>query len=361
MKHSLWNALRHKTYYLAHEALGIPVRPRKLRLAVTNRCNARCRTCEVWKLDHAGENDLSLEEYERIFRGNANYLSRVSHLSLTGGEPFLRKDLADIVRLVKRCLPQAGININTNGFLTERIVELAQGASKEKIALMFNISLDGMDAKHDESRGVAGAANMAHRTIERLARMQNDKCGVRVGINHLMTEHNPDECEVVWKYCRDLGIRFNPILPMSGELYHNEGLSVALPESARAPYAEVFRRLMPEEKSRQLEFGEILHQLEGRARDFRCWAGSVVILIEENGEVFPNGGCPRDWNFGNLRECDYRFSRLLSTDKARDVFRKVKHCRACRLACETLTTLKYPEALAAKRKMRDCKNRFPSP
>ena len=351
MKMPLIRALKRTASYYGREALRLPIRPMKLRLAVTNRCNARCRMCGVWRAEIDASRELTAEEYGRLFSRNRDFFKVLRHVSLTGGEPMLRDDLEKIVRIVHQECPRVSLNINTNGFRTDRVTALALSLLEHEIPMTYNISLDGMGEAHDRMRGVPGAAKMALRTIEDLVELRTPGARLKIGVNHVITDDNYEECKPVHDFCRERRIEFNPILPMFGEFFHNETLKFDLSDPARENLIGVFEGFLATEPEERLAFSEILDQLRRRPRDFRCWAGRVLLLVEEDGEVYPNGGCPRDWKLGNLRSFDFHLRRLMSSPQARDVMRKVSQCRTCRLACETLTTLKYPEALKARRKM----------
>lgn len=119
---------------------GKSVLPRLLTYTVTFRCNARCIMCDSWKLqDH---NDLKIEEVEAIFK----QLPMMDGVRLTGGEPFVRQDLLEITELAIRYLTPLVVHITTNGFLTDRIVELCTKRTR-KTPLQIMVSLDGLKDK----------------------------------------------------------------------------------------------------------------------------------------------------------------------------------------------------------------------
>jgi len=350
MSETFLRAVRRSISFRAKDALGIPIRPLKLRMAITNRCNARCKMCNAWKAEDRSRDEMKLEEYDRLLVNSRVFLSALRHVSITGGEPALRKDFLEIIRLVHRHHPGVSFNVNTNGFLTARLVEAAQAMISERIPATFNVSLDALGEVHDGMRGVPGAARMAMRTLEELESLKGASKDLRIGVNYLIAEENCHECDLVYRYCEEHGFSFNPILPVRGELYDNEEMRFEISREKSGRVATLFEGYIPKNKDKAMAYSEIVRQLRGKPRDFRCWAGQVMLLIEENGDVFPNGGCPREWVFGNLKDYDYRLRDLLQSRQARLVRKQVKRCRACQLSCETLTTLKYPEALAARRK-----------
>ena len=353
MKLHLLNALKNTASFYGKALLGHTIKPFKIRLAVTNRCNSRCRMCSVWKAPQTPAEELTLAEYDQIFTTNREYFSRVKHVSLTGGEPLLRHDIADMVRLVRRHFPGATLNMNTNGFRTDLLTQLASTLAAERIPVVYNVSLDGLGEVHDQMRGIPHAFEMASASIRALKELKETTRRVKVNVNFTITQQNAADCEAVCRFCRENGCEFNPIMPVFGELYKNDGLDLSLSDETRARLISDFEKMRPENPGRSLAFLVILDELRKKPRDFRCWAGHVMILIEENGDVFPNGGCPSNYVLGNLRATDYSMRKLLNSEQAREVLRnRVWRCRSCRIPCEALTTLKYPEALQAYHKMR---------
>src|SRR5262249_43279081 len=139
-------------YNLARATGQFRPRPLNLTFSVTYRCNARCRTCNVWK---KRVEDLTFLEYERIFDALGESLYWVT---FSGGEPFIRPDLIDIVMACyDRCHP-AIITIPTNGLWGARVLEGVGRLSRHApdAQIIINFSLDGIGLRHDELRGVPG-------------------------------------------------------------------------------------------------------------------------------------------------------------------------------------------------------------
>ncbi|WP_306643794.1 GTP 3',8-cyclase MoaA [Sanyastnella coralliicola] len=114
-----------------------------LRLAVTDRCNLRCHYClpegfhNFLPKDHL----LSFEEIIRLLRIVSSL--GVTKLRITGGEPFVRKDLMTLLRMIHQEQLFESLHMTTNGVLTEPHIE-------ELVTLGFksiNLSLDSLDRK----------------------------------------------------------------------------------------------------------------------------------------------------------------------------------------------------------------------
>ena len=128
-------------------------RPRLLTYIVTFTCNARCVMCDSWRKPNE---DLSLAELDRIFA----QLPQLDAVRLSGGEPFVRKDLPEIVELVRGRLSPLLLHITSNGFLSDRIVQLCETRDRS-LPLQLLISIDGVGDKHDRVRGIAHAYDRA--------------------------------------------------------------------------------------------------------------------------------------------------------------------------------------------------------
>ncbi len=129
---------------------------------ITGRCNLKCRHCLVNSPDYH-DKDLSLDECLRIVEQLHDCGLR--RIELTGGEPFMRKDWAEIVK----ALSDKEIvitDIFTNGlFLTDKVLDVFKGCGQRP---RFQISYDGY-GHHDWLRQFPGAQEGAERAIELLA------------------------------------------------------------------------------------------------------------------------------------------------------------------------------------------------
>lgn len=139
-----------------------PVLPRFMTYIVTFSCNARCIMCDSWKKD--SPDDLTLEEIGGIF----DQLPRMDAVRLSGGEPFVRRDMLDIAHMTQDKLKPYFLHITTNGFLTKRIVEFCENRRKD-VPLFLLISVDGVEDKHNEVRGHKKAWDYVMKTIDALA------------------------------------------------------------------------------------------------------------------------------------------------------------------------------------------------
>lgn len=131
-------------------------RPLLVHFEVTLRCNAHCSFCDYWKTD-ASERDRELKS----FADAARYFNPML-VTFTGGEPTLRRDLEEVVRTVCDAIRLKYVTLITHGgMLTpERAWSLWEAGINQ-----FNISLDYLDERHDQARGIPGLSAKIFRTV----------------------------------------------------------------------------------------------------------------------------------------------------------------------------------------------------
>ncbi len=136
-----------------------------LDLIITEQCNSRCKICSIWSEGKKTRNELSIEDIKEILESNA--AKSVKCVDLSGGEPFLRKDLVDIIKLIKKYLPNSKISISTNGMDTSKILSDLEKIS-EICDIDLRISLDGLEETHNIQRGSNQAFNKTMNTIKEI-------------------------------------------------------------------------------------------------------------------------------------------------------------------------------------------------
>ena len=136
---------------IQHALIAAPVRDalqrplHDLRISVIDRCNFRCPYCmpeDQYAHDHvflAKDQRLRFEEIERITRAFVRL--GVRKLRLTGGEPLLRRELPELVRILAQIPQVEDLALTTNGVLLPRFAQALRDAGLKRLT----VSLDSLD------------------------------------------------------------------------------------------------------------------------------------------------------------------------------------------------------------------------
>lgn len=280
------------------------LRPAAATCYVTGACNSRCKTCAVWRKKPAP--DASTAEWSDVLAqlGAAG----VRYVCLSGGEPLLRPDLADLVRAA-RAAGMGSVEVASNGLLLseERLDGLvAAGLSG------LHLSLDGLDQVHDRIRGVPGSFAAAARTL-RLARER----GLAVSVNTNLLAENLHQVGAVLALAEKHGAAWNPNM-LNNTQHSFRGVDTAglLPRdrTAVAGLVATLEQELPGVRSglaprhlphlaRMLETGAVPH--------FPCNLGSWLVYVFADLAVSP--GCSAMKPAANLRR--ERLADVLASPK----------------------------------------------
>lgn len=175
-------------------------------LALTYRCNSRCVMCDIWKMDSSPE--LPATDFAKL-------PGSLRDINLSGGEPFLRQDLSEIVAVVAKACPRARLIISSNGFATELIINQMKKILKVKPDIGVAISLDGVGEMHDEMRGIPGGYGKALKTLNELKKL--GLTNLRLAFT--LTDRNVNHLSKVYNLARELGAQFTHSFAQSSEFY----------------------------------------------------------------------------------------------------------------------------------------------
>ena len=199
--------------------------PKSLIFPITYRCDSRCVMCSIW--EKKPRQEMSLDELERAF--SDNLFRKIQNVNITGGEPTLRKDLSQIVKLLIKKMPELKkITLTSNGFNVDRVVnscmEVSKICQKSNIDFLVGISLDGIDEVHNEIRRVPRAFERTSETILRIKELQQHPHNkMRLSVNCTITRKNLYDQENIASWCKRHNVHLNFIIAeFSDNFYSNE-------------------------------------------------------------------------------------------------------------------------------------------
>ena len=338
--------------YLATAAATFrPAWPHYLVLFVTSRCNARCRMCFNWQaLEKGGADDLTLDELRQI----ASHWPGLIQLTLSGGEPFLRDDLVEVVAAFVERSGARQLTIPTNGILTERIATAAAEILKRFPALPFNLylSIDALGEEHDRIRQAPGAYAAAKETFVRLLELRSRHPRLRLGVTTVQMAENQDRLlEILPHLQREFPCERYQVELARGNTREPKAGAVDLARYAEA--AGWLRANTPAGLQARLA-AKMRETLIRTVREGRqvipCLAGRQMAVVEADGTVRP---CeilhtlelhdpPAKLALGNLRQADYRIEEILRSPQAHQVqeFIAQRRCH-CSYECALYASLVF--------------------
>jgi MoaA/NifB/PqqE/SkfB family radical SAM enzyme len=327
--------------------------PFSIVVSVSYRCNSKCKTCDVWRKPN---DDMTLDEWDKTF---ANIGPGPLYFTFTGGEPFMRKDTADMaLAAYQHCRPSV-ITIPTNGILTKRIISqverLCTGAPKANIGI--NLSLDEVGERHDEIRMVPGNWNKAMKTWAGLKELQKQYKNLVLTNHTVISNYNIDrffqiyagleplepdsyiteiaeervELDTVGWDITPLADKYGPIADFLSQKARQRPVTgfARITQAFRAEYYQLAKRILYE-----------------RRQVIPCYAGWASCQIAPNGDVW--SCCIRAEGVGNLRETNYALRPILDGEAMAGLRRSIYHGECdCPMANASYTNMVlHPPTLA---------------
>lgn len=301
--------------------------PPFLILFINSLCNMKCEHCFYWQQLN-GRDDLTFEEMVAL----SEDLGHIEILNLSGGEPFLRKEFADICRTFIRNNGVREIYVPSNGYFADRTIKAIRSVLEEKDLQLFavELSLDGMPAFHDEFRATPHSFRKAMETYDALAALQKEDPRLQIHAISTATETNMDELRQLTTFLFD---RCPQMSHHNLAILRGDRKNPSLHGPALAAYRELyeyFRRLWgPREASRYGAIVEPILQwtklatLERGEQVAPCRAGVLSAVVYANGDV---GVCEQRDILGNLR--DRPFTEIWRSYEAEQARRSIA-CREC--------------------------------
>ena len=185
--------------------------PTDMVLGTTYRCNSRCTMCDIWKKPTHPDDELTLDDLRKL-------PSSLKDINISGGEPFLRADLTEIVRVLKEQCPSARLLITTNGFLTDLIEKRMREILAIAPEIAVRISVDGVGDMHEKIRRIPQAFEKDMETLRCLKEL-----GVRdLGLAFTATPENVTHLSKVYDLTQKLEVEFTCAVAQSSEFYFSK-------------------------------------------------------------------------------------------------------------------------------------------
>jgi MoaA/NifB/PqqE/SkfB family radical SAM enzyme len=362
--------------YLGKMAKGEPFTPAFVTFFVTNKCDCRCEHCFYWEdLNTKNDKELKLEEIQEMSR----HMDDILYLTIGGGEPYLRKDLADIIETFYKHNNLHSVVIPTNAQWTDNTLEVVERVMTNCPDLRFSttISLDAIGELYDHIRGKKNCYERAMMTHEALKPLRKKYENFSVRMCQTIMQQNQDVAEQTYEHkinylkpdmVNIIYIRGNPLVPDSKEF------DMGAYERLKARMAEDMKNgrwvnHKPTDPGRHIlnALDDMVHDLiyeteRTQKAQFTCQAGNISCVIYPDGNLVE---CEtKNTVYGNLREVGMDFRKLWFSERAKEIRAKVTngcfctHETSCMYPSIPMTPKLFPKLMAKslKHKWYDVKN-----
>jgi MoaA/NifB/PqqE/SkfB family radical SAM enzyme len=342
---------------------GRPGRVQAVSLEITHRCVARCLMCNIWRIPHDVP-DLGMSTWMGLL--SSDQLSDLRELDITGGEPFLRKDLVELLRSVaalkdKNLRKLRSVAITTNGLLTDTVLQSVEAflpALKEKgVDLVLVCAMDGIGELHDRIRNYKDAWLRVDETIRGLRMLRETHPELIIGLKTTVLPVNVDELDRIAGYgaSNSLFTIISPCIITEGR-YLNADRAEELRFTPEHLHAMI--RFFRSRKFQWSYHAEALAEYyEKGVMKKPCTCGFNYFFVRSTGDVFL---CPLiNERVGNVRE--QSIEKILNSSAARRLRRRIGRfiqCRSCTEPGLERYSLPYEGWAYLKLMMRAGKSRF---
>lgn len=279
---------------------------------VTYRCNARCNMCSRYKAPSLPEEEISIETLQK--------LPPMYFTNITGGEPFIREDLHEVVRVLNEKSDR--IVISTNGYFTDRIIDLCKAFPN----IGIRISLEGLEDTNNSIRGLADGFGRGCRTLKALSDM-----GMKdIGFGMTVQDMNAKDLISLYKLSDEMHMEFaTATLHNSFYFVENNNIIHDRPMVAAA-FEELINEMLnsssPKKWFRAYFNHGLINYLYQQPRLLPCNMAFDTFFIDPYGDVMPCNGTKEKEVMGNLSEAD-SWDAVWHSLQADRVRQKVRQCK----------------------------------
>ncbi len=301
--------------------MAIQLRPIEAILAINHRCNTFCVMCDI--CSNSDTFELPPDFYRRL-------PTSLKNINISGGEPFMRDDVPEIIAVLRDHLKNPRIVFSTNGVLTEKIVEQTSAMAKDG-PIAVRISTDGLGEEHDRIRNHKGCFKKIMETVSALK-----KAGLKdLGLACTGSKDNPGALVKVKALAAELGVDYVSSVVHSSELYFgDQGDMVPRDAATRADLIQIateqLRSTRPKDWFRAYYTDGMIDYIDGKPRREPCTAATRHIHVDHKGMVFPCNVLNRP--MGNLNEVTWQ--QIEEDPNTVDVLNAVSGCTLqCWMSC----------------------------
>lgn len=270
-------------------------------LAITNKCNMKCKYCSVRDAHEKISDELSTNEYKQIIDKLVQW--GAFQIGLTGGEPTLRADVVELVKYISD--KRVACNMTTNGWnITPQFVEILKQAGLNQV----QVSLDSYKKETHERFRSRGSYERALNAIKSFK-----DAGLIVGVDCVVSNNNLDDVEEFMDFLESIGVDGLTIIKLKQGDLPLEIFKQQIPDYKK--YSELVAKVCKRwEKPLEVTIdcasvsnlcATLTEEEQNQLHSAGCPAGHTLISIAPNGDMYPCAALTNDkYKVGNILKDD---------------------------------------------------------
>ncbi len=308
----------------------------------TSRCNLKCTHCFYHDSLNKKFEELSLDEIDKFTKT----MDPLLHLILTGGEPYIKKDLAEIARIFYHNTRLPILSIPSNGWYLDKMDKQIRNILKWCPELILNqlISLDGLEEDHDRIRGIKGSFKKALDALELIKNLKKKLKRINVGVIITFTSQNQNKMKEIVKGIYELSKPDNiSINLVRGDPKERVNLNLDMKLYKEA--VDYRNSLFYSKKisghgdfngsnlvtAGRIVLNEMVQEIfETNKYQTPCYSGNLSGVMYPEVQVYPCEILDKNHKIGNIRDFDLDFKKLWLSQKAKD---EVDYIRKSKCFC----------------------------
>ena len=305
--------------------------------------------CDAWLNPTKSEEEITVKDIEKLPSG-------LRFINITGGEPFIRRDIAEIIEVLRHKTKR--IVISTNGFFTERIVELC----KKYPDLGIRISIEGLQKTNDAIRGIPNGFDRGLRTLLTLRRM-----GIKdIGFGMTVQDMNCKDLIPLYELSNALNYEFATATLHNSHYFYKLDNRIENKDMVANEFSKLILELLKSKSVKKwfrayFNYG-IVNYIYGGKRFLRCEMGTESCFLDPGGDILACNGMDVKISMGNIKEKTFNdIWNSEQADKVRDIVRTCnKQCWMVGSAAPAIKKhIHMPTAWVIKNKLRVMLNKEP--
>jgi radical SAM protein with 4Fe4S-binding SPASM domain len=295
----------------------------------TSACNFRCKHCYMLGKLNRSHDELSTEELRKM----GTSLSPLQRTHIGGGEPFMRKDISEVLRVIANDWNSRVICLPTNGSLKNNIVKAVSEYSLHcDKNLRLHFSINDIDDSFDAFTEKTGSFKAWKDSITAVKKITDRFPFITLTALITFNDYNQDRFDRLMQFVvRDIGVDDLSIGLVRSHATYNPAIDIDefkrvikkyyRHESGQRPILKTYREMIRSSLARYKE---------NPAYITKCYSGRVRIVVSPEGDIYPceimgypEGENAGDYFMGNIREYDYNMRALMLDERARKIRRRI--------------------------------------